>query len=98
MKWLSNQATVDSSPGIFPWAPYQPSQPKEKVYCATIYGKYRSNLGRFDDLPCGLPLKSSGYICERAVSCTKHEGGRKLFAEESVLKSQAHAFSVFFLS
>ena len=86
-KWLSNQATVDSSRGKFPWAKDEPSRPNEKVHCATIYGKYGSNLGRFDDLPCRLLKKSSGHICERAVSCTKHEGGRKLFAEESVLKS-----------
>ena len=96
-KWLSNQVTVDSSRGIFPWAPYQPSQPRHEVYCATIYGKYWSNLGRFDDLPCGLRKKSTGHICERAVSCTKHEGGRSLFLEESVLIDEEHAFCVFSL-
>ena len=82
-KWLSNQTTVNSTRGIFPWAEGQPSQPEKEVYCATIYNKYMTHFGRFDDLPCGLPKKSSGHICERAVSCTKHEGGRKLFVEES---------------
>ena len=82
-KWLSNQTTVDSSRGKFAWAEGQPSQPKQVVYCAVIYGNYRSKLGWFDDLSCSH-RKNAGHICERAVSCTKHKGGRKLFIEESV--------------
>ena len=96
-KWLSNQTTVDSSRGKSPWAPGEPSQPNQKVYCATIYGKYRNNLGRFDDLPCRHRMKYNGYICERAESCSKHEGSRSLFLEESVLIDQEHAFCVFYL-
>ena len=99
-KWLSNQTTVDSYYGKSPWAPGQPSgtSQKEKANCATIYGIYRNYLGRFDDLPCSRRLRYSGHICERAVSCTKPERGRSLCVEESVLKDQEHAFSVFSLS
>ena len=100
-KWLSNQTTVDSSQGKSPWAPGQPSgrsRPDRKMNCATIYGKYRNYLGRFDDLPCSRRLRYSGHICERAVLCTKHERGRSLCVEEYVLKDQEHAFSVFSLS
>ena len=98
-KWLSNQTTVDSSRGKFPWAPGQPSgTPDRKDNCATIYGKYRSYLGRFDDMSCSRRSRYSGHICERAVSCTKHERGRSFCVEESVLKDQEHAFSVFSLS
>ena len=40
-------------------------------------------------------MKNAGHICERSVSCTKHERGRSFFVEESVLEDQEHAFSVF---
>ena len=86
-KWLSNQATVDSSQGKSPWAPGQPSgtsNPYRKTRCATIFGKYRSYLGRFDDTTCRRRLKNTGHICERALSCTKHERGRSLCVEKSV--------------
>ena len=82
-KWLSNQTTVNSSQGQSPWAPGQPSgKPDRKDNCATIYGKYLSHLGRFDDMSCSRPEKVAGHICERTVSCTKDETGRSLFVEE----------------
>ena len=87
-KWLSNQTTVDSSQGKSPWAEGQPSKPEEEVYCAAIYGKYRSYLGRFDDDECSRRMNDAGHICERAVSCTKLERGRSLFVEESVLMTK----------
>ena len=96
-KWLSNETTVKSSDGTSPWAPGEPSWYR-RANCATIYGKYRSYLGRFSDLSCSRHVRDSGHICERAVSCTKHERGRSLCVEESVLKDQEHAFSVFSLS
>ena len=83
-KWLSNQTTVDSSQGKSLWAGGQPSQPNNKVNCALIYGKYGSNLGLFDDDYCRRSRSNAGHICEKAVSCTKHERGRSLFVEESV--------------
>ena len=100
-KWLSNQTTVDSSQGKCPWAPSEPSQtsgPDHRFNCATIYGKYQTYLGRFDDLSCGRRMSNAGHICEKAVSCTKHERGRSLCAEKSLLKDQELAFSMFSLS
>ena len=100
-KWLGNQATVDATKGKFPWALGEPSGTSvlgRKVNCATIYGNYMHDLGRFDDMSCRRPTKNAGYICERAVSCTKDEKGRSMCVEESVLKDQEHAFSVFSLS
>ena len=94
-KWLSNQTTVDSSQGKSPWAEGQPSQPKQEVNCAAIYGKYRSYLGRFDDSECSRPMKIAGHICEKVVSCTKHERGTSLFVEESVLMTKNTHFMCF---
>ena len=98
-KWLSNQTTVDSSQGKSPWAPAEPSERPDRIdNCATIYGKYRSFLGLFSDLPCSVRVKDSGHICERAVSCTQHERGRSLCVEQSFLKDKEHALSVSSLS
>ena len=95
-KWLSNQTTVDPSEGKSPWAPGQPSgtSKEEKANCAIIYGKYSSYLGRFDDDQCRERRNNAGYICEKAVSCTKHEKGRSLCVKESFFIDQEHAFSV----
>ncbi|XP_067041300.1 uncharacterized protein [Acropora muricata] len=72
-KWLTNRKPVDASTkGSHPWAPGEPSGGSDKK-CATIYGIYRTHLGRFDDLPCFERTKEAGYICERAVSCIKDE-------------------------
>ena len=52
---MSDQKTVDSSEGESPWVPGEPSEtnkPDQKFNCATIYGKYNSYLGRFDDMSC----------------------------------------------
>ena len=100
-KWLSNETTVNSSQGHSPWAEGQPSgtsKSDRKDNCATIYGKYRSYLGRFDDLSCRRRMNNTGHICEKAVSCTKHERGRGLCAKISLLKDQELAFSMFSLS
>ena len=97
-KWLSNQTTVDSSRGKFPWAEGQPSQPNQGVYCATIYGIYLRHLGRFDDMSCRRSENVAGYICERAVSCTKDERGRSLFVEDFFLRPGTRILCFFFLS
>ena len=73
-KWLTNGNPVNASKGSDLWAPGEPGDKK----CATIYGNYRSYLGKFDDLPCNQSDKYAGYICERAVSRTKDEKGRNL--------------------
>ena len=88
-KWVSNQATVNSSRGKSPWAPGEPSRtPDGKDNCVTIFAKYRNYLGRFDDLSCRSRQKYTGHICERAVSCTKHERGRSSVVEQSSLKTE----------
>ena len=100
-KWLSNQTKVNSSLGQSPWAPGQPSgkaKSDRKDNCVTIYGKYKTYLGRFDYLSCLRRMNNTGHICEKAVSCTKHERGRRLCAEKSFLKDQELAFSMFSLS
>ena len=70
-KWLSSETTVNSTQGKCPWAPGEPSGPLDrKINCATIYGKYLSYFGRFDDMSCTSSAEDAGHICERAVSCT----------------------------
>ena len=87
-KWLSNQATVNSSQGKSPWAPGEPAgTPDRKDNCVTIYGIYLNYFGLFDDMSCTGSAKDAGHICERAVSCTKHERGRSMFVEEFVLSN-----------
>ena len=90
LKWLSNQTTVNSSQGESPWAPGEPSGTStqdRKINCATIHGIYLNYLGRFDDMSCTSSAEDAGHICERAVSCTKHERGRSMFVEEFVLSN-----------
>ncbi|XP_015760632.1 PREDICTED: uncharacterized protein LOC107339813 isoform X8 [Acropora digitifera] len=84
-KWLSDQTAVDSSKGKSPWAPNQPSGTSSnlKVNCATMYGKYRSYFGLFDDNRCRRRIRDAGLIRERAVSCTKHERGTSLTKKPS---------------
>ncbi|XP_074621657.1 uncharacterized protein LOC141880127 isoform X2 [Acropora palmata] len=73
-KWLASGKPVDVSQGSHPWAPGEPSRENDGK-CATIYGIYRTYLGRFDDLLCNQRGRDAGYICERAVSCAKDEKG-----------------------
>lgn len=46
---------------------------------------------------CRRLLEYAAHICEGAVSYTKYETGRSLSVEESDLKDQEHAISVFSL-
>ena len=97
-KWVSNQTTVDSAKGKSPWAPHQPSGTSNQDrndHCATIYGKYRSYLGRFDDISCSRSEKVAGHICERAVSCTEDERGRSLFVKELFKRPGTRILCVF---
>ena len=99
-KWLRNKTAVNSSQGKSLWAPGQPSgtsKANRKDNCATIYGKYKSYLGRFDDISCSRSEKVAGHICERAVSCTEDERGRSLFAKELFKRPEARILCVFFL-
>ena len=76
-KWLTNGKSVDASQGSHRWAPGEPNGGSD-IECATIYGNYESYLGLFDDLGCLQSSKNTGYICERAASCTKDEEGKSL--------------------
>ena len=69
-----------------------------KFNCPTVYGKYKSCLGWFDDMLCRRLLEYAAHVCDGAVSYTKYETGRSLSVEESDLKDQEHAISVFSLS
>ena len=73
-KWLSDQTTADPPQQKSPWTSGQPSgiPLKLKFNCSTIYGKFRSYLGWFDDMSCRRPLEHAAHICESAVSCTKY--------------------------
>ena len=94
-KWLTNRKTVDGSKGKSPWAPGEPNgTPDGKFNCATIYGKYMSYLGQFDDTWCRHQVGKAGHICERAVSCTKHGKGRSLFVEDCVLRPRTRILCV----
>ena len=103
-KWLTNRTTVDESKGNsswalgdFSWALGEPSGTSirgRKVNCATIYGNYRRDLGRFDDMSCRRRTKNAGHICEKAVSCTKHERGRCLYEEECLKRPRTRILCV----
>ena len=76
--WLSNGNSVHASEGKHPWIPGEPSGDSH-TNCATIYGNYQTHLdGLFDDLSCSQRAKDAGYICERAVPCTRDGKGRSL--------------------
>ncbi|XP_044176259.1 uncharacterized protein LOC114965011 isoform X2 [Acropora millepora] len=93
-KWLTNGKPVDASRGSHPWASGEPSGGSDHK-CATIYGNYVIYLGKFDDLPCNQRDKDAGYICERAVSCTKDEKAESTTAYKDVKRqSTTHKSTV----
>ena len=81
-RWLSNGKSVHASKGKHPWASNEPNGGYKKK-CATIYGNYvtRSD-GLFDDMSCSYRAKDAGYICERALPCTKEGKGTGLGVRE----------------
>ena len=82
-EWLSDQTTADPSREKSTWTSGQPggTSSRQKVNCATIYGKYMISLGWFDDMSCRSPVEYAMHICESAVPCTKYETGRSLSVE-----------------
>ena len=81
-RWLSNGKSVHASKGKHPWASNEPNGDYE-IKCATIYGNYKAHLdGLLDDMSCSYRAKDTGYICERAVSCTKEGKGMGLGVQE----------------
>ena len=100
-RWLSNGNSVNASTGIHPWSPGEPNL-GSGTNCVTIYGNYQTDYdGLFDDLPCSRRQMDAGYICERAVPCTKGGKGMALGIREYVLRKESllehveHAFSVY---
>ena len=81
-RWLSNRNSVPASIRKLPWSPGEPNG-VSGTNCATIYGSYKRHLeGLFDDLSCSKRQEDAGYICERAVSCTKEGKGMDLGVRE----------------
>ena len=88
-RWLSNGNSVPASIGKRPWSPGEPNG-VSGTNCATIYGNYKKHLeGLFDDLSCSDRREVAGYICERAVSCTKEGKGMGLGVREQVLRKES---------
>ena len=95
---MCNRTKVDESKGKSPWdfgEPYGTSLLGGKVNWATIYGNYRFDLGRFDDMSCRRRTKNAEHICEKAGSCTKHENGRSLCEEECLKRPRTRILCVF---
>ena len=64
-RWLSDNSTVDASnKGDWPWATGQPSNGNTEENCAQMYGNFSNNFGRYNDVPCSIPIVNSGFICE----------------------------------
>ena len=80
-RWLSNGNSVNASKGKHPWGPREPNGGPE-IKCATIYGNYQHLDGLFDDMSCSSPAEDAGYICERALPCTKEGKGTGLGVRE----------------
>ena len=73
-RWLSDNSTVNASnEGHWPWASGEPSGYNFKENCALMYGNYKYNYGRYNDVSCTLSLKRAGFICE-----FKGGGGNRL--------------------
>ena len=70
-KWISDNSKVNATRGKFPWAG---SEPSGDGNCANMYRHYNGYHGLFNDLPCEVPGKYSGYICESPTKSTEQEG------------------------
>ena len=76
--WLSNGNLLHASKGKHPWSPGEPNG-HSRTNCATIFGNYKTHFDElFDDLSCSQRAKDAGYICERAVPCTRDGKGKSL--------------------
>ena len=98
-RWLSNGNSVHASTGEAPWSPREPNG-GPGINCATIYGKYETRSdGLYDDLSCSSSPTDAGYICERAVPCTKEEKGMGISFKKGVSfrrrRTWEHALSVY---
>ena len=70
-RWISNNSTV-VAPRKYPW---DRAQPSGNGNCTKMYFSYRYGQLRYDDIPCGKPIrKYIGLICERPVDCRVETG------------------------
>ena len=64
-RWLSDNSIVNASnKGDWPWAKGQPSDGNGELSCAEMYRDYLHNFGRYNDVPCSMPIPQAGFICE----------------------------------
>ena len=64
-RWLSDNSIVNASnEGDWPWATGEPNDENFKENCALMYGNYKYNYGRYNDVSCTLFLERAGFICE----------------------------------
>ena len=64
-RWLSDNSTVDASnKGDWPWATGEPSDENGELSCAQMYGNFRNEFGRYNDVSCTSRLSQAGFICE----------------------------------
>ena len=69
-RWISDNSTVNTTKGIFPWAKYEPSGDGD---CAVMYKDYNSDYGEYNDYKCTGQAKF-GYICESPAHSNGKEG------------------------
>ena len=73
-RWLSDNSTVNASnKGDWPWARGEPSDENGELSCAQMYGNFRNEFGRYNDVRCSSPIPQAGFICE-----FKGGGGNRL--------------------
>ena len=64
-RWLSDNSTVNASnEGDWPWARGEPSDENGELSCAQMYGNFRNEFGRYNDVSCTSRLSQAGFICE----------------------------------
>ena len=64
-RWLSDNSTVNASnKGDWPWARGEPSEENGELSCTQMYGNFRNEFGRYNDVSCTSPLSHAGFICE----------------------------------
>ena len=64
-RWLSDNSTFDASnKGEWPWARGEPSDENGELSCAQMYGNFRNEFGRYNDVRCSLLMPQAGFICE----------------------------------
>ena len=64
-RWLSDNSTVNASnEGHWPWAAREPNGENYNENCAQMYGNYKDNYGRYNDVSCTFLNSDAGFICE----------------------------------